>query len=105
MLCKTEITVLGTLLSANGLNFDHTKILPFGKGFTSTSHNILSKPLAAFPHNHCQNNRQPCEGNESCCNMTIINAQTEYWPSREMKQRPPLLKSATLTTELWGSAL
>ena len=25
---------------------------------TSTSHNILSKPLAAFPHNHCRNNGQ-----------------------------------------------
>ena len=25
---------------------------------TSTPHNIPSKPLAAFPHNHCRNNRQ-----------------------------------------------
>ena len=25
---------------------------------TSTLHNILSKPLAAFPHNHCRNNGQ-----------------------------------------------
>ena len=25
---------------------------------TSTPHNILSKPLTAFPHNHCQNNGQ-----------------------------------------------
>ena len=35
---------------------------------TSTLHNILSKPLAAFPHNHCQNNAQRWERNESCCN-------------------------------------
>ena len=25
---------------------------------TSAKHNILSKPLAAFPHNHCRNNGQ-----------------------------------------------
>ena len=25
---------------------------------TSTLHNILSKPLAGFPQNHCRNNRQ-----------------------------------------------
>ena len=30
-------------------------------------YNILSKPLTAFPHNHCQNNRQQWEKNESCC--------------------------------------
>ena len=35
---------------------------------TSTLHNILSKPLAAFPHNHCRKNRQQWEGNESCRN-------------------------------------
>ena len=29
-----------------------------GVHFTNTSHNILSKPLAAFPHNHCRNNGQ-----------------------------------------------
>ena len=30
----------------------------FGKELTSIPHNILSKPLAAFPHNHCRNNGQ-----------------------------------------------
>ena len=34
--------------------------------------------------------------------MTIIK---EYLPSWGSNQRPPILKSATLTTELWGSAL
>ena len=29
---------------------------------------ILSKPLAAFPHNHCRNNGQGWERNKSCCN-------------------------------------
>ena len=36
--------------------------------------------------------------------MTIINPRREYWPSRGSNQRPPFLKSATLPTELWGSA-
>ena len=35
---------------------------------TSTSHNILSKPMTAFPHNHCWNNWQQWKRNESCCN-------------------------------------
>ena len=43
---------------------------PFFPGvlLTSTPHNILSKPLAAFPHNHCWNNGQQWERNESCRN-------------------------------------
>ena len=35
---------------------------------TNAPHNILSKPLAAFPLNHCQNNGQWRERNESCHN-------------------------------------
>ena len=34
--------------------------------------------------------------------MTIINPAKEYWLSRRLNQRPPILKSATLQTELWG---
>ena len=36
--------------------------------FTGTPHKILSKPLVAFPHNHCRNNGQRWERNESCRN-------------------------------------
>ena len=36
--------------------------------FTSTPHNILSKTLAAFPHNHCTKIKQQWERNEFCCN-------------------------------------
>ena len=36
--------------------------------------------------------------------ITIINPQIEYWPSRRSNQRPPVLKSTTLPTELWGLA-
>ena len=34
--------------------------------------------------------------------MTIINPRKEYWPSRGSNQQPPVLKSATLLTELWA---
>ena len=36
--------------------------------FTSTRQNILSKPLTAFLNNHCWNNGQRWERNESCRN-------------------------------------
>ena len=36
--------------------------------------------------------------------MTIINPWKEYWPTRRSNQRPPVLKSATLLTELWYTA-
>ena len=35
--------------------------------------------------------------------MTITNPRKDYWPSCGSNQRPPVLKSATLPTELWGS--
>ena len=34
--------------------------------------------------------------------MTIIILLTEFWPSQESNLGPPVLKSATLPTELWG---
>ena len=34
--------------------------------------------------------------------MTIINSRKEYWPRRGSNQWPPVLKYATLPTELWG---
>ena len=36
--------------------------------------------------------------------MIIINLRTENWPSQGSNQRPPVLKSCTLPTELLGSA-
>ena len=36
--------------------------------------------------------------------MTIINPWKEYWLSRGSNQQPPVLKSAMLQTEPWGSA-
>ena len=68
---------------------------------TSTLHNILSKPLTAFPLNHCRNNGQLRERNESCRN--------DYHQSSEkILAKPgiePVLESAVLPAELWGSAL
>ena len=37
--------------------------------------------------------------------MTIINPPKEYWPSWESNERPSVLKSATLATELWDLAV
>ena len=36
---------------------------------------------------------------------TIINPWKEYWPCQGSNQRPSVLKSALIPTELWGSAL
>ena len=70
---------------------------------TSTSHNILSKSLAAFPHNHCLNNGQ--QGQKmNPVTVTTINARREYWPSQRSNQLPAVLKSRMLPTELWGLA-
>ena len=41
----------------------------------------------------------------NCVALTIINPRKEYWPSRGSNQRPSVLKSGTLPTELWGSTL
>ena len=68
---------------------------------TSTRHNILSKPLAAFTHNHCLNNGQWWERNESCCNDYHQSSESIL---AELGIEPPVLKSATLLTELRGSA-
>ena len=36
--------------------------------------------------------------------MTNIKPQKGYWPSWGLNQRPPVLRSAPLLIELWGSA-
>ena len=36
--------------------------------------------------------------------LTFINPRKEYWLSRRSNQRLPVLKSWTLSTELWGYA-
>ena len=77
--------------------------MSFGKGLTNTPHDILSKPLAAFPHNYRRNNGQRWEGMIPV-SMTVINPRKEYWPSWGSNQRCPVLKSAMLLSELWGSA-
>ena len=68
-------------------------------------HNIFSKLMAAFPHNHCQNNEEQWERNESGHN-TIINPRKEYKPSQGSRDQTSdlLFSSLQLLTELWGSA-
>ena len=70
---------------------------------TSTLHNILSRPLAAFLI--IAKTRDSCEGEMNPVARNIINIQKEYWLSRTWNQQPPVLKSGTLMTELWGSAI
>ena len=41
----------------------------------STPHNILSKSLAAFPHNHCRDHGQRWERNESCRNDYHLSSE------------------------------
>ena len=54
---------------------------------TSTPYDILSKPLADFPHNHYQQNGQWLDKNESCCNdyhhfSEGILVKLEVWTSQ-----------------------
>ena len=37
--------------------------------------------------------------------MIVINPRKEYWPSRESNQQTAVLKSCTVPTMLWGSAV
>ena len=69
---------------------------------TSTPHNILSKPPAAFPHKQPRNNDIGETGMNPVA-MTMIDHRKEYWPSLGSNQRPPILKSARLPIVLWGS--
>ena len=59
---------------------------------TSTPHNILSKPLAAFPHYHCRNNGQQLERNESC--------HDDYHQSSERILAKPGIEPATSCSEV-----
>ena len=68
---------------------------------TITPHNVLSKALAAFPHNHCRNNGQQWERNELCRNDCHQSSE-RIWPCRGSNQRPPVLESPMVPTELWG---
>ena len=54
---------------------------------TSTPHNTFSKSLAALPHNHCRNNGQQWERNESCRN--------DYHQSSERILAEPAIEPAT----------
>ena len=74
-----------------------------GVHLTSTLHNFLSKPLT-LSHITIVETTDKGERGMNPVTMTIINPRKEYWPSRGSNQRPPVLKSTTLPTELWGLA-
>ena len=59
---------------------------------TSTPHKILSKPLAAFRHNHCRSNGQWWERNEPCSN--------DYHQSSERILAEPCIKPANSCSQV-----
>ena len=65
---------------------------------TNTLHNILSKPLAAFQHNHRQNNGQRWERNESCRNYY-------HQPLERILAKPKVQNSDLLFSSLLGYRL
>ena len=70
----------------------HLSMLSWSSLLTTTLHNILSKPLAAFPHNNCWNNEQPPERKESCC--------YEYHQSLERILAKPTIEQATSCSQV-----
>ena len=65
----------------------------------SSAHDILSKPRAAFPHNHCWNNRQQWERNESCCNDCHQSSESVL-AEPEVRTDDLILKSSMLPNDL-----
>ena len=58
-----------------------------------TRYNILSKPPAAFPYNHCRNIMASGKRGMDPVAMTIFDPQKEYWPSHGPNQLPVVLNS------------
>ena len=71
---------------------------------TTTPHNILSKPLAAFSLNNRRTNCKQGDENESCRNY-YRQSQEGNRPSRGSNQQPPVLKSCTLPAGLLAPGL
>ena len=68
--------------------------------FTSTLHNILSKPLAGFPHNHHRNNGQRWQRVMNLVAMAIISSSKEYRLSLGIK--PATSCSEVLYATIWA---
>ena len=83
------------IISLFATEFEEPKIGIWGKGLTSTPHNILSKLLAAFPHNNCKNNGQRWERNEPCHN--------DYHQSWERILAEPGIELATSCSQVRNS--
>ena len=70
--------------------------------FTSSPHSILSKPLAAFPHNHCRINGQ---WGERGINPVRINPQKYYFGRAEGRTSDLMFSSfVRYRLRYWGSA-
>ena len=75
-----------------------------GDLLTSTPHNILSSHWL-LSHITVVETKNSSEREMNPVAMTIINPEIEYWLSQGSNQRPPVLKSGKLPTELWSPAL
>ena len=64
---------------------------------SSTPHNILSKPLAAFEYNHCRNNRQRWERKQFDWNKSSFRGS---WPNNSLPTGTKWLMTASFTTTL-----
>ena len=90
--CLTPFSIVFQLYRCSQYNYPYFP----GVLLTNTLYNILSKPLAAFPHNHCRNNGQQWERNESCRN--------DYHQSLERIYPEPGIKPVTSSSkvcQLW----
>ena len=70
--------------------------------FTCTPHNILSKPLAAFPFNDHGNYSQRWVRNKSCA-MCYHRSSERNLKNRVSNKRPPILKSCATWLYFQGS--
>ena len=69
--------------------------------FNHYSAQYFFQTTGCFPTQPLSKQRKTVRGMNPVA-MTIINPWKEYWQSRGWNQRPPVFKSATLPTELWG---
>ena len=85
------------LSSGNGLSV-HIMMLSWSSFYQHSPQNSFQARLATFTYNHCRNNGQWWEMNESCSNN--YHWFWEYWLRWESNQHPSALKSYTVMTKL-----
>ena len=80
----------------------HLSMLPWSS-FNQYSAQYSSQATGCFPIWQVSKQRSVVR-EEWTLSQWLINPRREYWLTRGLNQPPPVLKSATLPTELWRSA-